>query len=361
MSTNPISNDLFLRACRREAVERTPVWFMRQAGRYLPEYRAVREKVDFLTLCKTPELAARVTVQPVEIIGVDAAIVFSDILVLPEAMGMTLFVHEGKGGPHFAEPVRSRSAIDRLVLPDPAAKLRFVTDALRTSKRELQNRVPLIGFSGAPWTLAAYMVEGRGSKDFRHIKGLIYDSPGDAHVLLEKLSQAVGDYLLAQIDAGADAIQIFDTWGGVLGKSEFEEFSLRHITSVVSRVRGRHVPIIVFCKDCSQSLEPIASCGADVVSLDWKSDIGEARAAVGHRVALQGNLDPVVLFGSKESVERGVRRVLEKFGHGNGHIFNLGHGILPDTPVANVRTFVEAVKTLSVVYHREPAGVMRHA
>ena len=330
---------------------------MRQAGRYLPEYRAVREKVDFLTLCKTPELAATVTVQPVEIIGVDAAIVFSDILVLPEAMGLTLFVEEGRGGPRFGEPIRSRPAIDRLVLPDPATDLRFVMDAVRTSTRELRNRVPLIGFAGSPWTLAAYMVEGRGSKDFRHIKGLVYDSPRDAHVLLGKLAQAVGDYLLAQIDAGADAIQIFDTWGGLLGKDEFEEFSLQYISSVVSRLNDRRVPIIVFCKDCGFALESIVASGADVISLDWRTDIGEARSAVGHRVALQGNLDPVLLFANERSIQSGVQRILEKFGFGNGHIFNLGHGILPDTPVANVRAFVEAVKSLSVVYHREPVGV----
>ncbi len=351
MKTQIPTNDLFLRACNREDVERTPVWFMRQAGRYLPEYRAVREKVDFLTLCKTPELAAEVTVQPVDIIGVDAAIVFSDILVVPEAMGMELIVEEGKGGPRFPSPLRSRADIDKLPVPDPNSKLKFVMDAIRTTQKNLNNKVPLIGFSGSPWTLATYMVEGRGSKNFRHVKELIFSSPRDAHFLLDKLARSVALYLSAQIEAGAQAVQIFDTWGGILGQEEFEEFSLRYIRQVLSLVKTNGAPVIVFCKDCGHSLEKIADTGAAVVGIDWTVDIGKAREMVGSYAALQGNLDPTMLYSTPERIETGVKQILKKFGKGNGHIFNLGHGILPDTPVENVKVFVNAVKKFSVQYH----------
>jgi len=345
------SNDLFIRACKREDVERTPVWFMRQAGRYLPEYRAVREKVDFLTLCKTPDLAAEVTIQPVDLIGVDAAIIFSDILVVPEAMGMQLIVEEGKGGPRFPSPIRSRADIEKLPVPDPNAKLRFVMDALRTTRKNLNGKVPLIGFSGSPWTLASYMVEGRGSKNFRYVKELIYSSPNDAHLLLDKLARAVAAYLNAQIEAGAQAVQIFDTWGGILAQEEFEEFSLRYIKQVLSLLKRSGAPAIVFCKDCGHSLEKIADAGADVVGIDWTTDIGKAREMVGSYVALQGNLDPAMLYSTPERIEKGVQSVLKKFGRGNGHIFNLGHGVLPETPVENVKAFVNAVKKFSVQYH----------
>ena len=350
-SPSSSSNTLFLRACKREDVERTPVWFMRQAGRYLPEYRTVREKVDFLTLCKTPELAAQVTVQPVDILGVDAAIIFSDILVLPEAMGMELIVEEGKGGPRFPSPIRSRGAIEKLPDPDPHTKLRYVLDAIRGAKSALSGRVPLIGFSGSPWTLASYMVEGKGSKNFRYAKELIYSNPGDARLLLDKLARAVAAYLNAQIEAGAQAVQIFDTWGGILAQEEFEEFSLNPIRQVLSLLRRGSVPVIVFCKDCGHSLEKIADTGTDVVGLDWTSDIGRAREMVGSYVSLQGNLDPTILFSTPERIEHGVQSILKKFGRGNGHIFNLGHGILPETPVENVRVFVNAVKKFSVQYH----------
>ena len=351
MKTQPPLNDLFLRACKRENVERTPVWFMRQAGRYLPEYRAVREKVDFLTLCKTPELAAEVTIQPVDIIGVDAAIIFSDILVIPEAMGMELVIEEGKGGPRFPSPLRSRADIDKHPVPDPNSKLRFVMDAIRATQKSLGGKVPLIGFSGSPWTLATYMVEGRGSKNFRYAKELIFSSPKDAHVLLDKLARAVAAYLSAQIEAGAQAIQIFDTWGGILGQEEFEEFSLRYIKQVLSLVKTNGAPVIVFCKDCGHSLEKIADTGADVVGLDWTIDIGKAREMVGSYASLQGNLDPTMLYSTPERIEKGVQAILKKFGKGTGHVFNLGHGVLPDTPVENVRAFVNAVKKFSVQYH----------
>lgn len=344
-------NDLFLRACRRERVERTPVWFMRQAGRYLPEYRAVRAKTDFLTLCKTPELASEVTIQPVDLVGVDAAIIFSDILVIPEAMGMELTVEEGKGGPRFPSPLRSRSEIDALAPVDPNSSLGYVMEALRLTRERLGNRVPLIGFSGSPWTLASYMVEGRGSKSFRYIKELIFSHPAHAHALLAKLADAVAAYLSAQIDAGAQAVQIFDTWGGILAQEEFEEFSLRYIQQIVQTVKPKGVPVIVFCKDCGHALSKIASIGADCVGLDWAMDMSSARREVGDRVALQGNLDPTMLFSTPERIELGVKRILGKFGKGSGHIFNLGHGILPETPVENVKAFVNAVKIHSVQYH----------
>ncbi len=345
------TNNLFLRACRGQDVERTPVWFMRQAGRYLPEYRAIRTKADFLTLCKTPELASEVTVQPVELIGVDAAIIFSDILVVPEAMGMQLIVEEGRGGPRFPSPLRSKSDIEKLSVQNACSSLGYVFDAIRLSRKRLNNRVPLIGFAGAPWTIASYMVEGRNPRDFRHMKELIYTNPRDAHALLEKLSTVVTSYLSAQVEAGAQALQIFDTWGGVLGQEEFEEFSLRYIRQIVSAVKRNNAPFIVFCKNCGQSLEKIANAGADVVGLDWTTDIGKAREMVGSYVALQGNLDPAILFSTTERIESGVKAVLKKFGKGNGHIFNLGHGILPETPLENVKTFVGAVKKFSAGYH----------
>ncbi|MDD8019547.1 MAG: uroporphyrinogen decarboxylase, partial [Bacteroidota bacterium] len=327
-----LHNDLLIRACKKQPVERTPVWFMRQAGRYLPEYRTVRNKVDFLTLCKTPDLAAEVTIQPVDHVGVDAAIIFSDILVIPEAMGMKLFVEEGKGGPRFATSIRTQADIQALKSPDPNKELKFVMDALRVARKGLNERVPLIGFSGAPWTLMSYMVEGKGSKDFVFAKEMIYSHPKEAHLLLQKLSTAVADYLCAQVDAGAQVVQIFDTWGGALAPDEFEEFSLRYIAQIVQQVKKKNVPVIVFCKGCGHALKKISAVGADVVGLDWTQDIGEARSLVGNSVALQGNLDPVALFSSPESIQNLVKNILQKYGHGTGHIFNLGHGILPTTP-----------------------------
>ena len=346
-----MNNDLFLKACFRQEVPRTPLWIMRQAGRYLPEYRAVRAKADFLTLCKTPELAAEVTLQPVDIIGVDAAIIFSDILVVPEAMGMELIVEEGKGGPRFPSPVRTPHDISRLCLPDPNDKLKFVMDALRLTRTQLNGKVPLIGFSGSPWTLAAYMVEGHGSKDFRHVKELIYRNPKNAHLLLDKISNVVARYLSAQIEAGAQAVQIFDTWGGILAQDAFEEFSLRYIAQVISEVKTNGAPVIVFCKDCGHSLRQIAACGCHAVGLDWTIDIGEARTLIGNTAALQGNLDPTILYADPEVIREEVKKILAKYGNGPGHIFNLGHGILPDIPVEHVKEFVRAVKEESAAYH----------
>jgi uroporphyrinogen decarboxylase len=346
-----MNNDLFLKACFRQPVPRTPVWIMRQAGRYLPEYRAVRERVDFLTLCKTPELAAEVTIQPVDILGVDAAIIFSDILVVPEAMGMELIIEEGKGGPRFPKPLRSEDDIKRLSIPDHNDKLRFVMDALRLTRKTLNGRVPLIGFSGSPWTLTAYMVEGHGSKNFQIVKRFVQDSPRQAHELLGKLTTTVSDYLNAQIEAGAQAVQIFDTWGGILPPDAFREFSLRYIEHVVASVQRNDVPIIVFCKDCGRSLDAIAACGCHVVGLDWTVDIGRVRAQLGETVALQGNMDPAVLLAPPERIREEVRSILKKFGLGSGHVFNLGHGVHPDTPVEHAKEFVKAVQEESLQYH----------
>jgi uroporphyrinogen decarboxylase len=345
-------NTLFLDACKRKPTPRTPVWMMRQAGRYLPEYRAIRATTDFLTLCKTPELASEVTIQPVDILGVDAAIIFSDILVVPEAMGMQLIIEEGKGGPRFPSPLRTADDIDRLVVPDPDVRLRYVMDALRLTRQRLNDRVPVIGFSGSPWTLAAYMVEGHGTKNFRYPKELLFNEPALAQRLLAKLADAVSAYLSAQVAAGAQAVQIFDTWGGILTPDLFREFSLRWIGEIVARLRPTGVPVIVFCKDCSHSLEQIAATGCHVIGCDWTTDIGEARRRVGAQVALQGNMDPTILYAAPERIRSEVRSVLAKYGHGPGHIFNLGHGILPDIPVDHARVFIRSVQEESAAYHR---------
>jgi uroporphyrinogen decarboxylase len=329
--------------------DRTPVWMMRQAGRYLPEYRAIRAKTDFLTLCRTPELAAEVTIQPVEMIGVDAAIIFSDILVVPEAMGMRLVVEEGRGGPRFPSPVRNHRDIDALQVEGAAERLRYVYDALALTHRLLADRVPLIGFAGAPWTLAAYAVEGKGSKDFAMVKTLMYEQPAVLHSLLDKLACVVEEYLVEQTRHGAGIVQIFDTWAGILGKDSFLEFSLPYIERIVREVTSRtNVPVIVFAKGANSSLDEISRCGCSVMGLDWTVDVGEVRDATGDRVALQGNLDPVILYSSPETIEARVRSILDSYGDNPGHIFNLGHGIHPDTPVENAKAMVDAVKRHSV-------------
>ena len=349
-----LKNDLFLKACKREPVERTPIWIMRQAGRYLPEYRAVREKADFLTMCKTPELAAEVTIQPVDIIGVDAAIIFSDILVIPEAMGLELEMHEGKG-PVFHNPVRDESGAKALKIIEPEKDLKYVLDAVKLTKKELDGRVPLIGFSGSPWTLLTYMVEGKGSKNFAHVKKLIYNNPPLAHKILEQIADAVAEYLSAKIEAGVDAVQIFDTWGGILSQHDFQEFSLSYIEKVISKINKQKVPVIVFAKGVHFNLQSLAGCGADVLGLDWTMDIGAVRRAVGDKVALQGNLDPTVLFAEKEVIRSEVKRVLQSFGNGSGHIFNLGHGILPNIDPEKAKALVQFVKEESIVFHRKDA------
>ena len=345
-----LDNDLFLRACWRLHVERTPVWIMRQAGRYLSEYRAIREKVDFLTLCKTPELAAEVTIQPVDILGVDAAIIFSDILVIPEAMGMKLTYKE-VGGPVFEQPIRSEIDASNLHDIEPVRNLKFVLDALSITKRELNRRVPLIGFSGSPWTLLTYMVEGGVSHDFLKIKSLIYNNPALAHTVLTKLTEAVADYLTAQIEAGADAVQIFDTWGGILSPNDFNEFSLNYIAKAIAQIKRNDEPVIVFAKNVHHSFNNLAAAGADIISLDWTVNIGDVRKKISDRTALQGNLDPSVLYANKEKIRTEVRYILDSYGTGSGHIFNLGHGILPDTDPENAKELVRFVKEESAKYH----------
>lgn len=346
-----MQNNLFLRACKRLQVERTPVWMMRQAGRYLPEYRAVRAKSDFLTMCKTPELAAEVTIQPVDIIGVDAAIIFSDILVVPEAMGLDFEMVESQG-PLFHNPIRTRDDVERLRIADPEKDLRFVMQALETTKRALAGKVPLIGFSGSPWTLAAYMIEGSGSKNFRHAKRMMLDEPETMKLLLDKLTVVVRLYLEAQLAAGADAVQIFDTWGGILAPDHYKAFSLDYMFEIVSQMKREGSPVIVFSKGANHSLRDIAEIGADVVGVDWTVDLKDVREMIGDRVAVQGNLDPSGLYASPERIRQEVKSIVRKFGHGTGHVFNLGHGIFPDVPVEHAKAMVRAVKEESLEYHK---------
>jgi uroporphyrinogen decarboxylase len=337
-------NDLFLRACRREPVERPPVWMMRQAGRYLPEYRAVRERADFLTMVGTPELAVEVTLQPVDLLGVDAAIIFSDILVVPQAMGMGLSVEDGIG-PRFHHPLRTSADFDRLREVVPEADLGYVLEALRLARRELDGRVPLIGFAGAPWTLMSYMVEGQGSKSFTHAKRLLVQEPARAHALLGRLARAVGAFLGAQVAAGAQAVQVFDSWASALGPRDFREFALPYLAEAVRLAKPAGVPVIVFAPGAGWALEEIADAtGADVIGIDWQTDAADARGRLAARsVALQGNLDPCWLYAPPAEIRSRTRAMLTAFG-GRGHIANLGHGINPDVPVAHARAFVEAVQ-----------------
>ena len=351
---SPLKNDLFLRALRREPVERSPVWLMRQAGRYLAEYRATRAKAgDFLSLCKNPELACEVTMQPIDRFGFDAAILFSDILTVPDAMGLGLHFVDNEG-PAFHHPLRSEEAILKLGVPDPETELRYVMDAVRTIKSALAGRVPLIGFAGSPWTLATYMIEGAGSRDFVHAKKLRYDRPELLRILLDKLAEAVSLYLAAQVRAGADALMIFDTWGGALDPQGYREFSLAAMKKVVERLKqlAPGVPVILFSKGCGAHLAEAAGSGCAALGVDWTQSLGEARKAVAGRVALQGNLDPTALFAGPEKMRELVAGVLADYGHGPGHIFNLGHGILQHTPIESVTALVEAVRDLSPAYQK---------
>jgi len=354
---NNLKNDLFLRACKRLPVERTPIWIMRQAGRYLHEYRAVRDKADFLTMCHTPELSAEVTIQPVDIIGVDAAIIFSDILVIPEAMGMKFDMIESRG-PVFHHPLRNEDDARMLKQIDPSKDLKFVLDAVSITKKELNGRVPLIGFSGSPWTLFTYMVEGKGSKNFTEVKKLIYNNPRLAHKVLNMLSDAVADYLSAKIESGVNAVQIFDTWGGILSQNDFEGFSLRYISNVISKIKRNDEPVIVFSKGVHFKLDKLVKSGADVIGLDWTMDLGEVRKKIGFKAALQGNLDPTVLYANKEIIRENVKEVLSSYGEGSGHIFNLGHGILPDVDPENAKALVRFVKEESKAFHSKGANVI---
>lgn len=345
-------NDTFLRALLRQPTEYTPIWLMRQAGRYLPEYCQTRKRAgDFLSLCKSPSLACEVTLQPLARYDLDAAILFSDILTVPDAMGLGLYFEEGEG-PRFERPLREEWAIRDLTAPDPFDRLRYVMDAVAEIRRALDNSVPLIGFSGSPYTLACYMIEGGGSKDFRHIKGMLYSRPDLLHRILGVTADAVTAYLNAQIESGAQAAMIFDTWGGSLSASAYREFSLAYMRRIVAgliRERdGQRVPVIVFTKGGGLWLEEIAAIGCDAVGLDWSIDIGDARRRIGDKVALQGNLDPNVLFGTPETVAAEAKNVLDAFGVGDtGHVFNLGHGISQFTPPENVTTLVDTVRSYS--------------
>ena len=353
LNHHPLKNDRLLRALRRQEVDRTPVWIMRQAGRYLPEYRAARARAgDFLTLCKTPELACEVTLQPLRRFPLDAAILFSDILTIPDALGLGLSLQEGVG-PRFEKPLRSRADIESLPEVEISTALGYVMEATRLVRRELAGSVPLIGFSGSPWTLAAYMVEGGGSREFRRAKALLHEQPPSAHHLLEKLSVAVTDYLKAQVAAGAQALMIFDTWGGMLATSDYVDFSLNYMGAIVDSLKAdaasREVPVTLFTKGGGNWLELIADTGCDAVGLDWTVPLDRARARIGARVALQGNLDPAVLYAPPQKIESEAGRLLAQYGTGPGHIFNLGHGIPPDVEPDRVACLVDAVHRLSRV------------
>ncbi len=350
-----LQNDRFLRALRRQPKGRTPVWMMRQAGRYLPEYRVSRAKAgDFMSLCRNAELCCEVTLQPLARYDLDAAILFSDILTIPDAMGLGLRFVEGEG-PVFDRPVRDARSIEALGVPDPEGELKYVMNAVRTIRAALGDRLPLIGFSGSPWTLATYMVEGAGGSDYTLIKRMAYDAPEMLDSLLAKLSASVSLYLEAQLSAGADALMIFDTWGGILAPHDYLRFSLEPMARIVAHLKriAPDVPVIMFTKNGGQHLEAMAETGCDALGLDWTTDIASARARVGDRVALQGNLDPTLLLAQPDKIEAAVARVLTSFGHGNGHIFNLGHGILQQTPPEHAGIMIEAVKALSPAFHKQ--------
>lgn len=351
-----LKNDTFIRALLRQPVDYTPIWIMRQAGRYLPEYNQTRARAgDFLSLCKNTELATEVTLQPLERFSLDAAILFSDILTIPDAMGLGLYFAAGEG-PRFERPLREEAAIRSLIVPDPNTHLRYVMDAVTFIRKALDNRVPLIGFSGSPFTLACYMVEGASSKDYHQIKTMLYARPDLLHHILDITTQAVIAYLNAQIEAGAQAVMIFDSWGGVLSHAAYQEFSLRYMQQILAGLKREHdgerVPNIVFTKGGGLWLESIAESGCDAVGLDWTVDIGEARRRIQDKVTLQGNLDPAVLFSSPETIAAEAEKILASYGHGHGHVFNLGHGISQFTPPENVKALVDAVHAQSARYHQ---------
>jgi uroporphyrinogen decarboxylase len=344
----PLKNDLLLRALLRQPTPRRPVWLMRQAGRYLPEYRKTRAKAGgFLAMCTTPEIACEITLQPVERYPLDAAILFSDILTIPHAMNLGLNFETGEG-PKFERPVRAPSDIDKLRVPDPGSDLKYVLDAVRLIRSELDGRIPLIGFAGSPWTVATYMVEGGGSKGFGIIKRMLYESAAELHRLLQLLAAATVSYLNAQIAAGAQAVMLFDTWGGVLTPAQYTEFSLHYMAEVIATLtreaEGRRVPSIVFTKGGGAWLAATAAIGCDALGVDWTTDLRDARRAVGDRVALQGNLDPSALFAPPDVLRAEILRVLQSYGAGAGHVFNLGHGITPDVDPERVAVLVETVR-----------------
>jgi len=352
-----LKNDRYLRALLRQPVDVTPVWMMRQAGRYLPEYKATRAQAgDFMSLCKNAELACEVTLQPLRRYPLDAAILFSDILTIPDAMGLGLYFETGEG-PRFSNPVTCRADVERLPVPDPEMELGYVMNAVRTIRKNLNGDLPLIGFSGSPWTLATYMVEGGSSKAFTKIKKMMYADPATLHAMLDKLADSVILYLNAQIRAGAQSVMVFDTWGGVLTGRDYREFSLHYMHKIVDGLLrendGRRVPVTLFTKGGGQWLEAMAATGCDALGLDWTTDIDDARRRVGDKFALQGNMDPSMLYAAPERIEQEVAGILERFGSGTGHVFNLGHGIHLDVPPENAGVFVEAVHRLSRPWHQE--------
>lgn len=350
-----LNQSIFLRSLQKKSVERTPVWIMRQAGRYLPEYRKVRAKAgDFLTLCKTPELACEVALQPLNRFALDAAILFSDILTIPDAFGLGLSFVEGEG-PCFSSPISTTAQIDSLYIPCVEEKLKYVMDTVKLTRKEMPSHLPLIGFAGSPWTLACYMIEGGSSKDFKKVLRFMYSEPQAIHQLLEKLTTAVSQYLLAQIKSGANAIMLFDTWGGILTTPNYQQFSLAYLTTIVMNLKKVYpeIPVILFTKGGGQWLKSIAHSGCDAIGVDWTCDLGRARAEVGDKVALQGNLDPTVLLTNPECIRAQVKEVLDAYGRGTGHIFNLGHGITPDVPPENVTVMIEAVREYSAACQKE--------
>ena len=351
-----LKNDRYLKALLREPVDMTPVWMMRQAGRYLPEYKATRaEAGDFMSLCRNADLACEVTLQPLRRYALDAAILFSDILTIPDAMGLGLSFGAGEG-PKFARPIETKAHVDNLPIPDPEGELQYVMNAVRTIRRELKGEVPLIGFSGSPWTLATYMVEGGSSKAFTKIKKMMYTEPHLLHALLDKLADSVILYLNAQIKAGAQAVMVFDTWGGVLAHRDYQDFSLRYMHKIVDGLirenEGRKVPVTLFTKGGGLWLEAVAETGCDAIGLDWTVNLHDARQRVGHKVALQGNMDPSVLYASAARIEQEVQQILADFGQGSGHVLNLGHGIHLDVPTESPKVLVDSVHEFSKPYHK---------
>ncbi|MGO3849793.1 uroporphyrinogen decarboxylase [Pseudoalteromonas sp. KG3] len=351
-----LKNDRYLRALQKQPVDVTPVWMMRQAGRYLPEYRATRAQAgDFMSLCKNAELACEVTLQPLRRYPLDAAILFSDILTIPDAMGLGLYFETGEG-PKFERPISSLADVKKIPKLDPTDELGYVMNAVSTIRRELKGEVPLIGFSGSPWTLATYMVEGGSSKVFGKIKKMAFAEPQTLHLLLDKLADSVIDYLNAQIKAGAQSLMVFDSWGGVLSPRDYNEFSLQYMHKIVDGLirdyDGRKVPVTLFTKNGGQWIEAIAATGCDAVGLDWTINIGDAKRRVGDKVALQGNMDPSMLHGTPERIREEVATILKDFGTGNGHVFNLGHGITPDVDPENAGVFINAVHEFSAQYHK---------
>lgn len=347
----------FLRALARQPVDCTPVWMMRQAGRYLPEYRALREKMGgFLAMCKTPSVAAEITLQPLQRYDLDAAIIFSDILTIPDAMGLGLYF-ETNEGPQFERPIRTQADVENIHMPDPEADLGYVLEAVRQTKAALKDKAPLIGFCGSPWTVATYMVEGKSSRNFSIIKTMMYQAPQLLKQLLDKIARASSAYLQGQIEAGADAVMIFDTWGGALTPHDYQQFSLYYMQQIVQHLKAQpstqKTPIIMFTKQGGQWLEWMAQTGCDALGLDWTTELGSARARVGHKVALQGNMDPSILLAPDQRIREEVQRILASFGAGSGHVFNLGHGITPDVQPEKVQVMLDALREFSPQYHHK--------